>query len=159
VGLDSSEAALEQARENRAAAGLGPGDVELRRVEGAIWEAVAGEERFDLVVSNPPYVREGDVDGLPAQIRDHEPREALAGGEDGLRVIREIADGAAGHLLPDGALFLEIGDGQGPAVRELLGRDPAWGEVAVAPDLAGRERFVRARPAPGGASEVDVQEG
>ena len=159
VGLDRSAAALEQAAENRSASGLGPGEVELRRVEGGMWEAVGEEERFDLVVSNPPYVRDADVGRLPAQIREHEPREALAGGEDGLGVVREIVAGATAHLRRDGALFLEIGEGQGEAVRGLLERAGGWREVEVGLDLAGRERFVRARPGPEAGSEVEVQEG
>jgi len=150
VGIDVSEAALEQARENREAAGLGPEQVELRAVEGAPWDALGEDERFDLVVSNPPYVRDEEVEGLPAQVREHEPREALAGGEDGLRVIREIVAGAAARLRPDGALFLEIGQGQGDAVLELLERAGTWREVEVTADLSGRERFVQAR-APAGA--------
>lgn len=161
VGIDAAPAALEQAAENRSASGLGPGEVELRPVPGGMWEAVGEEERFDLVVSNPPYVRDAELERLPAQIREHEPRRALAGGADGLDVVREIVSEAAAHLRPGGALFLEIGEGQGEAVRRLLEHAGGWHDVEIGRDLAGRERFIRARPGPGGEerSEVEVQEG
>jgi len=159
VGVDVSEAALEQARENREAAGLGPEEVDLRPVMGGLWDALGENERFDLVVSNPPYVRDEAIEGLPAQIREHEPREALAGGEDGLRIVREIVAGAAARLRPGGALFLEIGDGQGDAVLELLERAGTWADARVARDLGGEERFVQAHPVAGTGPEVDVEEG
>ena len=144
VGLDVSEEALVQAAANRAAAGISDEQVELRLASRPLWNSVGREERFDLVVSNPPYVREEELEELPAQIRDHEPRVALAAGEDGLAVIREIVEKARAYLEPGGALFLEIGEDQGEAVVELLREHGPWGEIDVQRDLAGRERFVRA---------------
>ncbi len=148
VGLDVSEAALAQARENRAAAGL-EGRLELRRCPPGIWPAVAREPAFDMIVSNPPYVRRGDLDQLAVEVREHEPRVALEGGGDGLAVIRRIVGGAGGALRAGAPLFLEIGAGQGPAVRELFASRGGWDEVRVERDLAGRERFVIARRATG----------
>lgn len=150
VGLDISTDALLQAAANRGAAGLSEEEVEFRVASRPLWNSVGSEERFDLVVSNPPYVRDGEMEGLPAQITEHEPREALAGGPDGLDVVREIVSRAAAYLEPDGALFLEIGAGQGERVRELLEGAGGWGEVEVMRDLAGRDRFVRAEPARAG---------
>lgn len=147
VGVDVDGAALEQAAANRDAARLDPSRVELRLAEGDAWSAVGKAERFDLIVSNPPYVPDRAIEGLPVHVRDHEPRRALAGGREGLDVIREIVEGAADYLRPDGALFLEIGAEQGEAVRRLLLGGGAWEDAVVERDLGGRDRFVRARPA------------
>jgi release factor glutamine methyltransferase len=147
VGVDVDPDALEQAAANRSASGMDEDRVELRHAKGTAWSAVDADERFDLVVSNPPYVRDGEIERLPPHVRDHEPRRALAGGRDGLDVIRDIAAGAAGHLEAGGALFLEIGADQGEAVRALLAESGAWAQVVVERDLAGKPRFVRARPA------------
>lgn len=144
VGLDVSAEALSQAAENRARAGLEEAKVELRLAGRPVWTAVRPEERFDAIVSNPPYVTEEELEALPVEVRDHEPAVALSGGPDGLEVIREVVAGAPSYLAADGALFLEIGAGQGDAVRQLLEADGRWTRVEVARDLAGRERFVRA---------------
>ena len=145
VGVDVSEAALEQARDNRARTGIDPAAVELRRTGGDPFGALASEERFDLLVSNPPYVRDAEIDDLPADVRDHEPREALAGGPDGLDLVRAIAAGAPAHLKTGALLVLEIGADQGPSAIAVLEADPAWRDVRLHRDLAGRERFVTAR--------------
>ena len=71
-----------------------------------------------------------------------DPREALAGGVDGLDVVRRIVASASAHLRPGGGLFLEVGADQGEGVRRLLEQDSSWKTVRVTPDLAGRERFV-----------------
>lgn len=147
VGLDVSTDALLQAAANRSGAGLSEDEVEFRVATRPVWNSVGRDERFDLVVSNPPYLTDAEMEELPAQISDHEPAGALAGGEDGLDVIREIVGRADAYLRPGGALFLEIGAGQGEAVRELLEASGSWGEVEAERDLAGRERFVRAERA------------
>ncbi len=150
VGLDVSTDALLQAAANRSGAGLSDEEVEFRVASRPLWNSVGREERFDAIVSNPPYLTDEELEELPEQISAHEPREALAGGPDGLDVVREIASRAASYLRPDGALFLEIGAGQGDDVRELLEADGAWASVEVTRDLSGRDRFVRAEPAEGG---------
>lgn len=144
VGLDSSREALMLAAENRRVVGVPEDRFELRWVQGDLWNSVSSRERFDLVISNPPYVRDGEMAGLPTEVAEHEPEEALRGGEDGLDVIREIAGPAAAYLRPGGALFLEIGPEQGEAVRAILESGGGWSEVVVRQDLAGRDRFVRA---------------
>lgn len=144
VGIDISREALTQAMENRVNAGLSAERVELRRVEGPLWSAVGSDERFDLIVANPPYVSNAEMDRLPSEIIEREPELALLGGPDGLDVIREIVGAAAGHLTPDGALFLEVGASQGLAVRALLERSGEWEGIEVMADLAGSDRFVRA---------------
>jgi release factor glutamine methyltransferase len=140
VATDLSAGALEVAGENRAALGL-QGEVELR--QGGLFEPVAGE-RFDIVVSNPPYVAEKDGATLAAEVRDWEPAEALFAGADGLEVIRALVARVPPHLRPGGLLALEIGCDQGPAVAALIAAEPAFTAVRVRPDLGGRDRFVLA---------------
>lgn len=144
VAIDVSEDALAQARCNATRVGL-EDQVEFRRVESSPWDAVGSGETFDLIVSNPPYVTDAELRALPAEVFEHDPREALAGGPDGLAVIRLIAAEAHSHVRPGGALLLEIGEGQGERVRQLLEDTAAWKTVLVTRDLAGRERFVVAQ--------------
>ena len=140
VALDRSRQALEQATENRRRVGQTEASVEFRLVEGTLWEAVGEGERFDLIVSNPPYVSTAEMGHLPPEVR-HDPSEALVAGEDGLDVISEILTGAWDHLKAGGALFLEIGDGQGQRVGELLAESGDWSRTAIQKDLAGKVRF------------------
>ncbi len=109
------------------------------------WFGPVAGQRFDLIVSNPPYIAEGDVH-LPALA--HEPRAALVSGADGLDDIRAIVAGAAAHLAPGGWLLLEHGHDQGPAVRALLVA-AGFDAVATEADLEGRDRVARGR-LPGG---------
>jgi release factor glutamine methyltransferase len=137
VAVEASAAALEFARRNATRLGL---EVEFRH--GRWFEPVAGE-RFALIVSNPPYVAEGDPHLAQGDLR-FEPRSALAAGADGLDAIREIARGAPGHLASGAWLLLEHGMGQEGAVRGLVG---AAGLEAVTtwPDLAGIARVIGGR--------------
>lgn len=144
VGLDITAEALEQARENAVLAGVAD-RLDLGRCGPDIWEAVRGGPPFDLVVSNPPYIATGDLDGLEPEVRDHDPRPALDGGSDGLDVIRTLVAGAPEALRPGGRLFIEIGAGQEDAVRSLLEDAGRFSEIAIEPDLSGRPRFARAR--------------
>lgn len=127
VAVEASAAALVVARRNSVRLNL---DVEFRH--GHWFEPVAGE-RFDLVVSNPPYVAEGDPH-LPG-LR-HEPASALVAGLDGLDAIREITSAAGLFLAPRGWLLLEHGAGQDAAVRALL-ENAGLDSVRTWPDLAG----------------------
>lgn len=130
VATDASAAALEVARRNAARFNL---EVDLRH--GRWFEPVAGE-RFEAIISNPPYVVVGDphLAALP-----YEPRLALLGGADGLDGFRVLAREAPAHLLPGGWLLVEHGEGQHEAVRGLL--EAAGLETAASwPDLAGIPR-------------------
>ena len=140
LAVDRSEEALEQAAENRERAGLTAEQVELRPSPGALWDAVKEGERFDLIVSNPPYVAAEEMGRLPPEVRQ-DPAEALYGGPDGLDVIRELASGVWRHLLPGGGLYLEIGETQGEQVRSLLAQAGDWARQAIERDLAGRVRY------------------
>jgi len=144
VGLDVSPEAIEQARENAARAGVAD-RLELRRSGPDIWSAVASEDSFDLIVSNPPYVPSAEIERLEPEVRDHDPRAALDGGPDGLDVIRRLVAGAPGALRPGGRLFVEIGADQGDRVRRLLEDAGPWSDVSIEPDLGGRPRFASAR--------------
>jgi release factor glutamine methyltransferase len=137
VAVDASPEALEVARLNLEALGVSD-RVELQ--SGDLLNGVVGD--FDLVLSNPPYVPTGDLEGLEPELA-REPRLALDGGPDGLDVIRRLIPQAAA-LLADGWLSLEIGAGQAAAVTALL-NDCGAKEVEAHRDLAGIERVVEAR--------------
>ncbi len=140
VGLDISSAALDQARENRARAGL-VGIVELRQCGTSPYEALLADEKFDAIISNPPYISDEDLEGLATEVRVHDPRAALAGGADGLEVVRKVIQGAPARLRAGGALFLEIGADQGDTVREILRSAGSWEAIEIRRDLSGRDRF------------------
>jgi release factor glutamine methyltransferase len=135
VAVEASAAALEVAQRNGVALGL---DVEWRHGR---WFAPLGEERFDLIVSNPPYVAAGDPH--LAALR-HEPASALVSGADGLDAIRDIAAAAPRHLAAGGWLLLEHGMGQDAAVRKLL-EQSGLEETRTWPDLAGIPRVSGAK--------------
>ena len=130
VAVEASAAALAVARKNAAALGL---DIEF--VHGR-WLGPLAHERFDLIVSNPPYVAAGDPHLAALAF---EPASALVSGPDGFDAIREITAAAPAHLLPGGWLLVEHGMGQDCAVRALLERG-GLEEVTTWPDLAGIPR-------------------
>jgi release factor glutamine methyltransferase len=141
IGVDLSAAAAEQARANLAACGL----AERSTILIGGWRAAVGG-RFDIAVSNPPYVPSQAVDELEPEVRDHDPRLALDGGPDGLEAYRAIAPELAGLLAADGRFFLEVGAGQAQSVLALLSRHGLAGLAAHA-DLAGVARVVEGRAA------------
>jgi release factor glutamine methyltransferase len=100
--------------------------------------------QVDLLVSNPPYIRTGDLAGLPAEVREHDPVAALDGGADGLRFYQALAAGMGDWIRPGGFVALEIGDEQGEAVSGILSASSGR-EVNVIQDYAGRDRVVTAR--------------
>ena len=133
ISPDALAVVTENARRNRA---------DIRFLQGDLFAPVAGE-RFDCIVSNPPYVERDARQTLPAEVL-WEPELALDGGEDGLAFYRAIAREAPAHLFPDGLLCVEIGETQARAVCGLLeGR--GMDRVAVHRDLSGKDRVVCAR--------------
>ncbi len=104
-----------------------------------------GAGAFDLVVSNPPYVADGDVARLAPEVRDHEPRVALAAGPDGLAALRALVVDAPRVLAPGGWLVVEVGAGQASAVRQAVEASGRYTAVEVRRDLGGIERVVAAR--------------
>lgn len=135
AAVERSAAALAVARRNAAAHGLA-----VEFLEGRWFEPLAGR-RFDLIVSNPPYVAEDDPH--LADLR-FEPRLALTAGADGLEALREIVAGARAHLNAGGWLLVEHGAAQGAAVRELFAR-AGFAGVETRRDLAGHERATGGR--------------
>lgn len=132
---DVSHEALEIARANQKNLGV---KVELR--QGDLFNAV-GRERFDIIASNPPYIPTGELSGLQRELR-FEPRIALDGGADGLDFYRRIAEGAADHLNPGGAIFLEVGIHQAQPVLELVRAKLPCTQAGTVRDLNGIERVV-----------------
>lgn len=106
---------------------------------GDLFAAIPGGAKFDVVVSNPPYVKRGDLPGLQKEVRQ-EPRQALDGGEDGLDFVRRIAEGSHAALKRGGWLALEIGDEQGEAVKQELMR-AGYHAVRVDKDLSRLDRL------------------
>lgn len=99
---------------------------------------------FDLIVSNPPYVASGEMDGLPEEIRRFEPRLALHGGEDGLECHRALIEQAPGHLKRGGMIALEIGAEQSGAVTRLMADRRGYDNVMIVKDYNGLDRIVSA---------------
>jgi release factor glutamine methyltransferase len=143
LGLDASEGALALARDNAAQLGLAARCAFLR---GNWLAAVKGQ--FDIVVCNPPYIPEREIEALAPEIRRYEPRLALDGGVDGLDAYRQLLGGMNKIVARSGLVALEVGDGQAGAVENLL---DATGFCALGrkPDLAGKLRVVLARQGTG----------
>jgi release factor glutamine methyltransferase len=138
VATDISAAALAVAGRNAERLGLAD---RVAFAEGDLFEPLAGE-RFDLVISNPPYIGRGEADGLAPELR-HEPESALYAGADGLEVLRRLVAEASDYLEAGGVLALEIDPRQAPALLQLCS-DAGWRDVRTHRDLAGRERAVSA---------------
>lgn len=103
-----------------------------------------GNKKFDIIVSNPPYIESMVIDTLEPEVAAYEPRLALDGGASGLEIYKKIAAEAGEHLKKKGALFLEIGHNQGPALKEILEGTGIFAEVEVMKDYNGFDRMVKA---------------
>ena len=136
---DVSCDALEVARLN--AKKLGVVD-KVTFVRSDLFEAVDGS--FDLIVSNPPYVRSDIIPTLDTEVKDHEPMLALDGGADGLDIYMKIVKEAADHLDENGCLMMEIGFDQADDIKKLIKEEGRFGEVRVIQDLAGLDRVAAA---------------
>lgn len=136
VGTDISKKALEIARRN--ALELIP-EESYQFLESDLFEKVEG--KFDILVSNPPYIASAAVDGLMPEVRDHEPRIALDGREDGLYFYRRILGECPAHLLGGATVFFEIGYDQAEAVSGLM-REAGFYEIRVIKDYADLDRVV-----------------
>lgn len=143
LGTEVSEEALAVARENAANLDLNARAVFLR----TDWTAGLSDDAFDLVVSNPPYIPSKDIETLDPEVRNHDPRLALDGGEDGLDAYRLLAPEIRRILKPDGVFAVEIGWDQAAAVRALF-EAAGFEKVKVVKDLAGRDRVITNGPDP-----------
>lgn len=144
---DLSSEALKVARQNAALNGCKG----LKLVESDMFEAFCsrlGKKKFDLIISNPPYIPPAVIEGLEPEVRDHEPMMALDGGEDGLDFYRRIAAAAPAHMKKGAVLMLEIGHDQRAAVEELLRGTGRFGQIMGLTDLAGKDRIIIARLVP-----------
>ena len=146
VATDISPAALNLASENVSRHCV---EDRVTLLEGDLLQPVSGP--IDILVSNPPYIPSSQVDILPREIRDHEPRVALDGGENGVEVIERLIRQAKSKLKPGGAMFVEIGWDLGE--RALARSLELWpeSEVSIAPDLAGLDRVLTLRSPIGAA--------
>ena len=139
LGVDLSAEALEVAGRNVLKV-LTPEKAEHAHfLQSDLFEKVEG--KFEIIVSNPPYIASAEVEKLMPEVRDHEPRMALDGTEDGLDFYRRIIEEAGKHRVSSGMLFFEIGYDQGQAVSELM-REHGYREVQVVQDYAGLDRVV-----------------
>lgn len=134
TALDLSTKALEVAKKNAKELG-----VQVNFVESDLFTQI--HEKYDIIVSNPPYIPTKVIEGLMEEVREHEPMMALDGKEDGLFFYRMLTMQAGIHLTEGGMLFFEIGHDQGEAVSQMM-RDNGFTEVVVEKDLAGFDRVV-----------------
>ena len=139
VGVDISDGALGVAKANSEALGI-----DATFIKSDMFENIPKDERFDIVVSNPPYIRSDVIGTLMSEVKDYEPMSALDGSADGLRFYRIIADRAPEFLNKGGMLFVEIGYDQGEEVSALI-TEAGFTDVQVIKDLSGLDRVVSGR--------------
>ncbi len=144
TATDLSAEALEVARVNAEAHGVAE---RVTLLEGDLYEALdaADAEPADLLLANPPYVREADWAGLAPEIRDHEPKGALVAGPEGTEVVARIVKGAPAYLVGGASLLVEIAADQGPPVREMAEETRGLVDVAILKDYGGQDRLLAAQ--------------
>ncbi len=141
VAVDISDEALAVAEQNARLIGV---EDRIVLVRGDMLDGLEGRGLFDAVLSNPPYVKSGDIDSLQKEVSRYEPKIALDGGPDGLTFLRLIARGAHNHLKPGGLLLLECGEGQTEEIQAGITATGRYAESEIVSDLAGKKRIVRA---------------
>lgn len=139
TATDISEEALTVAARNAQ-----ENEVDVHFFRGDLYDALPSDEKYDIIVSNPPYIRTQVIDTLAPEVRDHEPRIALDGDADGLAFYRRIINDAGTYLNEGGRLYFEIGFDQGKAVSELL-RNNAYEDIHVIKDYSHNDRVVAAK--------------
>lgn len=141
---DISEKALDIAKENAQRLGASPKVTFLKGdLFGAIPEKIKG--RAHMLLTNPPYITEKDMDALAPEVKDFEPRQALYGGSDGMDMIRRIISEATAYLAPGGLLLMEIGYDQSEATTELTEASAGYSHTEILKDYAGISRILKAR--------------
>ena len=135
-GADVSEEALKVARENGRRL-----EVPVTWIQSDLFAKIPEEEKYDVIVSNPPYIETAVIDTLQEEVRLHDPYIALDGKEDGLYFYRRIISEAGKYLKPQGKLMFEIGCDQAEAVEELM-KNAGYEQITVKKDLAGLDRVV-----------------
>jgi release factor glutamine methyltransferase len=140
VAVDLSMPALQLAREN---ARFNQVEKQLQFVQADIFSGIPGaSEKFDSIVSNPPYVSFAEFNQLPREIRDYEPRRALDGGPDGLTAVRHLIVKAPAILRRGGGLFLEMGAGQAETVSTLISKSQEYKSFSILKDFSGIDRVM-----------------
>lgn len=142
TAIDLSQAALNIAKENAEANKVSD---QITFLEGDGYTPLPGEAQFDFIVSNPPYVAEGELDQLQPDVRLHEPKLALVSGSDGLDLARKLIQEAPQHLVKGGGLLLEISPEQAETVQDLMQADGRYGNVRILKDLSGLPRVAAAQ--------------
>ncbi|MCL2865297.1 MAG: peptide chain release factor N(5)-glutamine methyltransferase [Lachnospiraceae bacterium] len=137
VGVDISEKALEVARQNKESLGI---KVDL--IQSDLFEQM--QDTYQMIVSNPPYIKTAEIESLSVEVREHDPMLALDGKADGLFFYRKIVKQSFVYLEPGGYLIFEIGSEQGIAVKQFM-KEAGFGKIEVIKDLAGRDRVVLGR--------------
>ena len=125
----------------------------VKVLRGDLFEALESKDSdpstkdipFDAILTNPPYIPSGAIDGLAREVKDHEPHMALDGGKDGLDIIKRIIAEAPAHLKPSGFLLMEIGDDQADAVMDLVLSSGAYRSASILKDLAQKDRMLMAQ--------------
>ncbi len=136
--LEISTEALEVARQNAERHGVSE---RIRFVLGDGFAALPCEARFDLIISNPPYIPTAEIPGLQPEVRDYDPRQALDGGPEGMSYYRRLAAEASAWLKPNGKLMLEFGDGQAESLRAIF-QQQNWIVESVLEDYAHKPRIL-----------------
>lgn len=138
IAVDMSAAALSVARENAKVHGV---DKRVVFLEGSWFGPV--QDRFDIILSNPPYITNAAMEELANEVSEFDPDLALRGGEDGVTAYRAIISDAPDYLKPEGTLLLEIGYDQAQSVCELL-QGPHFASISIVKDLSGHDRMIKA---------------
>jgi release factor glutamine methyltransferase len=142
LAVDISSAALNIARENAQSHGVSD---RIRFVESNLLDAIPAERNIDIIVSNPPYVSEAEYAALTPDVKNHEPRGALVGGNAGTEIIAQLIPQAAARLVPGGWLIMEFSPMIAAAVRQLLEADGHFEAPSIQKDLAGLARIIQAK--------------
>jgi release factor glutamine methyltransferase len=138
---DLSQEALEMAKQNAAIHQVAD---RIDFFNGDGFTGLPREIRFDLIVSNPPYIPSAEIDSLQPEVRDYDPRQALDGGPDGLDYLRRLAAEASLFLKPQGRIMLEFGDGQSDSAAKIFEKQN-WIVEAIREDYSQRSRFLVAK--------------
>ena len=142
---DISEGAIKVAKENAQKHGVAKS---MKFEQGDLFKPFSKhfrKQKFDMIISNPPYIKSSVIPTLQKEVCEHEPISALDGGESGLDFYERIVSGVGSHLRKSGVLLLEIGHDQGEAVSGLLSRNGDFTSIRVLKDLANRDRIVFAK--------------
>ncbi len=144
VGTDLSEEALCVARENYSRLKADKPEMEAAFIKSDLFENLDTEKsgKFDIIVSNPPYIKTNVIDTLMPEVREHEPLMALDGREDGLFFYRKITEGVKRYLVRGGMLYYEIGYDQAKEVAAIM-KEEGFSEIEVVKDFAGLDRVVK----------------